>query len=538
MIAPVRGRDRVAAVIVAVGVVLAIGVRLHVLDDDFPNPDIAGITYNAEILLGGGLPYVDTVEIKPPGAFLFAAGSIAIFGRSLEALQLVYAFWLGVGALGVWLAARAIHEPEDGEDPTTARRSAALAAMVALVTMAMFSYNYSGFMTPASALAVGAALHGMRRRKPAFHVLAGACTLLAIVTIQRAAVLVLLLPVLLLWARSRGWQGARARVLGGWLVGGAAALLLVAVPWLVAGELEALVHGLLPLEVARDYGSATHIDLLATLTGVVSQLLRVFWCPVGLLGVAVLAAVLDRDRDAASWIPGASWLALSIVAAGLGGMRYYLHYLVQYAPALGLLAGHPALVRRLERALARRWDARGRDRFVLTLAGLLVVGQAIEIGLGRGHRYESMARRLRDGRTAAQAAGEHIRRGTTASDTVFVWGWTAWPVYWFAERRSPSRIYKPLGTVTTFNTNTELVAGDGPRFRPGPMADELVAAFDRAPPAYFVYSPSMVDTFGARPDPLEVFTALHDRLRTGYVPEAAFGDLRVFRRRDHAAEHP
>jgi hypothetical protein len=201
-----------------------------------------------------------------------------------------------------------------------------------------------------------------------------------------------------------------------------------------------------------------------------------------------------------------------------------------------LLAAHPALMRRLDLALLRRWDPRARDRWVLTLAGLLVAGQTIEIGLGRGHRYESKARRLRDGRTAAQAAGEHIRLHTAPSDSVFVWGWTAWPVYWFSERRSPSRIYKSLGTVTTFNTNTELVSGDGPRFRPGPMADELIAAFDRAPPAYFVYSPSMVDTFGARPDPLEAFTALFDRVREGYVPEVQYGDLRLFRRRDHPVE--
>lgn len=526
--------------IFALGVVLAIGVRLHVLDDDFPNPDIAGITYNAEVLLAGGLPYVDTVEIKPPGAFLLAAAAISTFGRSLEAVQLLFALWLGLGALGVWLASNAIHEPHDADAQpharATARRAAALAAMVALVTMAMFTYNYSAWMAPPWALAVGATLHGMRRDVRAFHVLAGACSLIAVVTIQRAGVLVILLPLLLVWGRRRGLSGARLGAVAGWLVGAVVALVVVALPWLVGGELGAFVRGVVPLHVARDYSSATSIDLLASLAAALLQLLRVFWFPVGLAAVSVLAARIDRDRgDPSAWIPGALWLVLSIVGAGLGGMRFYLHYLVQYAPALALLAAHPALVRRLEQALARRWDGRPTGRWVLTLAALLVVGQTIEIGLGRGHRYESRARRLRDGRTAAQAAGEHIRQHTTESDTVLAWGWTAWPIYWFADRRSPSRIYKPLGTVTTFNTNTERVAGDGPRFRPGPMADELVDAIDRAPPVYFVYSPSMVDTFGARPDPLEAFTALHERIRADYVPEALYGDLRLFRRREHAA---
>src|SRR5690606_17782823 len=142
-----------------------------------------------ELLLDGGLPYVDTVEIKPPGAFLLAAGSIASLGRSLEGLQLLFAAWLGLGALGVWLASMAVHAPSsspdaDGaegahgahgaHDARTVRRTAAMAAMVALVTMAMFSYNYSAWMAPLSALAVGSALHGMRHDRRTAHVLAGA----------------------------------------------------------------------------------------------------------------------------------------------------------------------------------------------------------------------------------------------------------------------------------------------------------------------------------------------------------------------------
>lgn len=545
--ARVRGRDRVVAVIFALGVVLAIGVRLHVLDDDFTNPDIAGIAYNAELLLDGGLPYVDTVEIKPPGAFLLAAGSIACLGRSLEGLQLLFAAWLGLGALGVWLASMAVHAPssgpdaDDADDARTVRRTAAMAAMVALVTMAMFSYNYSAWMSPLSALAVGSALHGMRHDRRTAHVLAGAFAMLAVVTIQRAVVLAILLPALLWWARRRGMPGARPRAPIHWMVGAAAALLFVSLPWLVAGELEAFARGIVPLSVAGEYASVTHVGLATALGGALLQLLVVFWFPAGLLALSVLAAIIDREPqrapDRAAWIPasipGLSWLAVSIVAAGLGGLRFYLHYLVQYAPALALLAVHPALIRRIERGLSPRRTGPPGDRLVLTLGGLLVIGQTVEIGLGRGHRHESMPRRLRDGRTAAQAAGEHIRARTSAEDTVQAWGWTAWPIYWFSERRAPSRIYKPLGTVTTFNTNTEREVGEGPRFRPGPMADELIDAFDRAPPAYFVYSPSMVDAFGARPDPLVEFEALYARVREHYVPEARFGDLQVFRRRDH-----
>jgi hypothetical protein len=147
-----------------------------------------------------------------------------------------------------------------------------------------------------------------------------------------------------------------------------------------------------------------------------------------------------------------------------------------------------------------------------------------------------MARRLRDGRTAAQAAGEHIRARTGDDATIMAWGWTAWPVYYWADRRSATRVYKEMGTLTTFNANTEFGDGAGPVFRPGPAADEVIADFDRAPPAFFVYSPSLVDAFGARPDPLEQFTALRDRLRADYVLDAQYGDLQLYQRVSNTAK--
>jgi hypothetical protein len=505
------------AVIVALGVVAFIGERLHVLDDDFPNPDIAGIVYNAELLLRGGLPYVDTVEIKPPGAFELAALSIAMLGRSLESVQLVYALWLLVGAWAVAWAAQAVY----ADDGATRRESTAIAAMVALVAMGMFSYNYSGWMTPASAIAVGAALRGLRSARWPWSVLAGAAACLALVTIQRAAVLALVLPIVWLWARRQKLPGASWTAVLAWIVGALAMAVVVAMPWIAAGRLGTLIAALAPWSVARDYGSASSGGA-AVVPLVAWQLLEVFWFPLGVIAIASFAATRERARGWAPWIPGVAWLSLSIVAAGIGGMRFYLHYLVQYAPALGLLAGHPALMRRVH----------ARDRVVGALLAALVLAQLVEIGLGRGHRYESMARRLQNGRTAAQAAGAHIRERTPASATVMAWGWTAWPIYYWSERSSATRVYKDLGTLTTFNTNTEFGSGAGPVFRPGPIADEVIADFDREPPAYFVYSPSMVDAFGARPDPLEHFTQLRERLAADYVLEAQYGDLRLLRRRE------
>ena len=39
-----------------------------VVDPAFRNPDVAGIAYNARLLASGGLPYLDSAEIKRIGA--------------------------------------------------------------------------------------------------------------------------------------------------------------------------------------------------------------------------------------------------------------------------------------------------------------------------------------------------------------------------------------------------------------------------------------------------------------------------------------
>jgi len=522
-------RDRARLLVLVLGVVAMLGVRLHVLDDELPNPDIAGIVYNAELILDGGLPYVDTAEIKPPGAFVLAAISIAVLGRSLEALQLWHAIWLLLGGLGMWWAARAIYDEDD--EPQLGPRCAAVAVAVYLVSVAMFSYNYSSWMTPASALAVGATLRGLKRDRGRDHVVAGAFALLAFVTIQRAAVLALLLPALWFWARRRRWPGARPRAFGLWVLGASLGLSPLFIGYALAGEATTLLGALLPLSVAADYTSVAQQSGVGIVLAVFVQLVKVFWFPVGLIVLGLVALSGERDRAWSSFVPAALWLLASIVGAGLGGARYYLHYLVQYAPALALAVGHPALIRMVGRASSASTEGRVRVRLLSLGVAVLVLAQFVEIGLGQGHRYEAMARRLTGGLTAAQAAGAHIRERTSSDDTIFVWGWTAWRVYYWAQRRSPSRVYKPLGSLTTFNTNTAFEPGSGIVFRDGPLARELVEAFDRNPPEYFVYSPSMVQAFGARPDPIEGFEALRERISADYLPEAQFGDLRLFRRR-------
>ena len=71
----------------------------------FHNEDTAGITYSADLILRGGLPLIDTVEMKAPGSFFVLAGWWSWVGRSIESAQLLGVVWSWMAMMGVMVGA-------------------------------------------------------------------------------------------------------------------------------------------------------------------------------------------------------------------------------------------------------------------------------------------------------------------------------------------------------------------------------------------------------------------------------------------------
>jgi hypothetical protein len=223
----------------------------------------------------------------------------------------------------------------------------------------------------------------------------------------------------------------------------------------------------------------------------------------------------------------AVWIICSWLAGGLGGGRFYGHYSIQYLPPLCLCVAFL----NWEGCLGRK-DGGHIGR--LLLGAVLAAGayQLVEVAAGKGDRYGGVkVRHLHDGRTAPEAVGAFIAARTRVDDTIMVWGWTAWPVYYWADRRAPTRVYKALGNLTRFNTNTAFSRGGPTPFVPGPLSEEVEAAFEGPrPPAFFVFSSSFTSTFANDRDPLDSFDALARLLQRDYRLVAKFGDLTVLQR--------
>ncbi len=507
--------DRLSAwvpwVLTGLGLALFVSIRLQLFEDEVPNPDISGILYNADGLLRGELPYVDNAEIKPLGAFYVVAAAFEVFGRDLDAVQWVFTGWLLLGLPAMVL----------GLPPGATRTDKALAMGVYLYYGGMFTYNYTAWMMPVYAWAFAAILRSLSAHSLRWAVLGGVASAVAFGFMQRGGVLGIV--ALTLWGLDARREQPQWVILGGWVAGALLGATLMAGPYIAVGEVGVLLEHLLPLSLFSAYTGSASGGFFVGLVHLPGLLAGTFG---GALVLAVLGLVLSRRARDHRAGPAAVFVVLSIIGTGLGGGRFYLHYMPQVLPALAVLVGALGLGRCLEDTHEDpRWRAG-----VLALLGLILCGAVYSVAAGDPHRYESRARRLNNGKSAAQAAGAHIRARTDPGDTIYGWGWTAWRVYFWADRRAPGRYYKALGLVTTFNTNTAFDPGDDIVFAPGVHSQAFIADFDARPPKYVVVSPSFTQTFGARAEPLDAFEDLRVRLQRDYRPEAEFGDLLLLRR--------
>ncbi len=521
-----------AAALVVLGVLLLLATRAFHPIPGLGNADIAGILYEADIINDGGVPFRDTLDMKAPGTWFLFAAIFRVISREMWAVQAVYTGWCLLAAPALWLAARALYgrgRADAGALPAGA------AVLLYLGAIGWFDLNYSAWMTTPYAWAFACLIVGLRRDVWWSHLLGGVFAALAVAFKAQAFVLAPTFALVWIWGRWRGEPGARWSAWPLWLLGS----LLGLAPWLLwyaqRGALPELISGLFPVQIAREYGqrSVGESWWLWRAGRIPQQLVGVFPLHVALAAAALLGAwFMRRERTPlpGPLLPTLIFFAMSVVGCGVGGLRFYIHYLTQYLPALALLAAHPLVADYLRRSVrpgAPRWERLPAAALAITCVVSTAV-QVVQIPLGKAARVDHR------GNAYARVAGEWIKARTSPEDTVQVWGWAAWSVYYWADRRAPSPVFKVLGQVTDYNQNGMFARSKGTDFRPGPAADMMLAALIAAPPAYFVRAVPFFP--GVQEDPLDQWTPLRDLLARQYVQRIRFGKLRVYELRSRMTE--
>lgn len=506
---------RRAALLVVAGVLLLVATRVCHPISGLGNADIAGIFYEADRIREGLVPYVDTIDMKPPGTFFLIAAVFEWFGRSLAAVKWFYIFWAALGGPAMWVAARALYGRVD---------AAAAAAALYLAWIGTFDFNYSAWMTPMYAWAFAWLMIGVRRGRWWGHLAAGTCAALALALKGQAIVLAPVFVLVWLWGRWRREVGATWGAWALWVVGAGLGVMPL-VGWYAGhGAVGELIAALVPVGEAAAYAARVQPEgwWFLKIGRVVLQLARVFPLHALLASAVVVAAMWTRRRGdvpkdmSAPIAPQVVFLGMSVVGCGIGGLRFYVHYLPQYLPALALLAVHPLGL--------RWWAGRGRFGWVVPAAAAVVAAVLVlRIPLGYAANVDYR------GSKNADVVGEYVQRRTTEDETILVWGWAAWGAYFYADRRSPSAIFKVLGQVTEYNQNGMFTRSRSANFVDGPHAQRLLADVKKAPPAFIIKTSMFFP--GVKRDPMTQWSGMQKIFVRDYVLVAKFGRIRVYERK-------
>ena len=481
-------------------------------DAGFFSHDVGGILYCGMLLRAGGLPYVDAIEYKAPGAFYLAALFGGPEGRDIGAVQVA----ANLTAIASLLALAALAWRLWGP------RAALAAALVYALHDAFIDSMDANYVTWAQlpqvlaglcAVVAASARPARRTRELALWVAAGVCCGLAALCKQPSGVI--LVPVLA-WAFLAPGRRDPAAALAV-LLGGALAHVPIGLHYLARGHLGDLFSGYIFNEWGYGYiTSRSGTPALRALWLWISRSALFLALPLLLAGFA-LAARPRRAQRPPEPVPGATtflivW-ALAALAAAAVGFRFYKGYFLAPLPPLCLLAAAPAGL--LSRETWRRGQPvlRRAARWGVLLLALVLAARA---GV---QTYTERALHRRPSDTPTRAIGQYIGARTAPDDRIWVWGWHLWGVYAYSGRLSASRLYKTLGYLTPMDSGT------GPFLKDSPYAALLMDELRADPPAYVVTGGTV---------PRAQFTELRRFLTADYVldPGPRIKKVEIWRRKD------
>lgn len=536
----------------------------------FHNEDTAGITYSADLIRRGGLPLIDTVEMKAPGSFYLLSAWWSMVGRSLYSAQLLMIFWSLLAALGVGYGAWLLYRS----------RGAAIAGCALYIYLSPFTdsidINYGAWMITPYIWAACLLWRGLNidetqmsagplnddddrlQRIITWSIAGSLIAVSALMKRQGAAIFPL--AIWIIYRHHRQRQIAMYALFCG--LGMSFALFFM--PYLLEGELwgamksyffsksgwsylasDLVVTPLKSPEITERAarlprlwdgftGWPHHLPLASglALSAQLSLAWGVTWKPTALNQKnQKLGEERRQGRARYLWI----LLGLSFCGAALG-LRFFKGYYLQLLPALLWLAVDPkgwthlfVGLGELKNQLIERWKQRRiRDllgiRMTMMLLLICLTGVTLYSGVPSSWRHFQRARKMRSGPLYLPALqikeiSQYVVSKSEASPTLWVWGRWAWPAYYYTEGSSSTRYFKNLGVLTTQLSNTwnPKRRSEPTRFNPRSPWREAIKELKESHPQWIII---------ARNESMRRFKALRALLNTRYK-RLSYGEMNI-----------
>ena len=499
----------------AIFVILAINLGLrHPAGQTagFHNEDVAGIAYSAQLLHSGGLPLIDTLELKAPGSFFLAAIVWLFCPMTIESLQWAGIFWSSLAALGIFVGGRQLFGNLGGTLSTT------LYLMLAPI-MDSIDVNYGAWMiTPYiwSFVCFTAFMHNRNRK---WLIAAGVLLAIAGLLKRQGAVLTPLYFLMLTFTSYQVSSELRTFV---------KTIIHLHLPLFIGLALGFLpiflfygYHGVLGEFVHHYFFSPGGWNYLDTLNWTEKRV-RVYDGILGFVEYGALASILAAiafisralqqctdfrqhfERETKSWILLVGLLLVSALGLSLG-FRFFKGYYLQTLPALVWMAGASSGIIGL---IWERGDILKRLVVTAVLTALCSPFSQTDFKALKTIRHQRHTPRD----LGAQRIALDIKTNTKPSERIWVWGRAAWPIYVHAQRLAATRYPKTLAVFTTNLTNTWRRGTKPTAFEPRSDWRTLIKELKRDKPVYIVL---------AHNERYSKFSALHKLLRQSYRKTAS-----------------
>ncbi|MFH1131659.1 MAG: glycosyltransferase family 39 protein [Pseudomonadota bacterium] len=456
--------------------------------NSFRNEDVAGITYNADLLGRAMVPMVDSLEMKAPGSFFVTWGVWSVWGRSIQALESFGVAWAILAAFGVFFAGRMMFGFVPGF-------LAAILYTLYAPYMDSMTVNYNSWMLPAYVWCTVFFIGGLKSGRLWWFVACGISLALAALLKRQGAVLFPLFVVVIWFApyltMPLGWPQMRRRgAFIAYLAGVAVGFLPIVIFYLAKGNIGSLITNFFFSESGWRYvgGELDWSDKFERLEDGFLGFWKFMLLPAIFATLTIVSVPLERKRGLAllGLLLGGHFFC-SLIGLSLG-FRFYKGYYLQALPAAIWLACHPdgPLLRWFQK---ETWPSNWR-------LGLGRVGQIVLVAIlvaVAGQRGLNDLKYERRGRTGfnrfqkeAEMIAQFVRDNTTAKDRIWVWGRWAWPIYFHANRLSVTRYYKVLGVITNNLTNTWRRPTEMTRFEPIGPYEKIGKQLNEGKPAFIV----------------------------------------------------
>lgn len=515
-------------------VITVFALRLPAFWTPILDVDEAQFAGFADVLLRGGIPYIDSLDTKPLCTYYFFAAVFWLFGtNNMIAVHVATAVWVAITALYCYRIAKKLYSPTAGFWAalfyaifTTTYIPKFIGTSIAILMMLPLTVSIDLFLSWEKT---------GRRRYLGFSGIAWgiACLFKYQAGINLIVVGIYLLILRPIFFERRlsfaSFQRLAFFVAGGALVGGAFATYLYKVGAWDAFMLWSISGSANYVEAASKLTRFWHSLMIRGGTIVASSILLWFFAisrSAGLIS-ALFQSSRGEDNGKEEYLI-LLWLILSVIPVCAGG-KFYGHYFLQMYPALCVLAS-AAAVNFLSWLSSERRAFLRRSLCALFLFWLIVPPAGFFV-----------ARVFADGIYAAIGEenpndyipiANYIKARTKGDDRIFVWGF-ATPIYTLSNRVAASRFLwcdwmtgrisgTPSAKDASFDTTDYIIEGSWELFLEDLRKNSPVYFIDTAPGNYHDYGKY----------PIKKFPMLTKFIKKNYHLETTISKMDIYRKNE------